>query len=250
MAEEILNNGTQDKLVRVSFIKGILEKLYNWLPFRKTSNGGIVQITLDGTTTNETTNEGEIALGKYNLSDYETVLSLGIGDNGQRKNAIKISNKGEIFIITDFNTNNVESLQQAIADKGVTFCDSYDEMLIYLNSGKFLGKFLYLKNDSTFEGTNYSAGLYLICIDASNHGAHSLFNVGSSITKMLESYYTKDEVNVLIDKVNAGDIDLTNYYTIAEINTKFEEIEDRIEVIEDWKEEPITSNELQDIISK
>ena len=55
MAETINNIEQNDKLVRVSFIKGILEKLYNWLPFRKNNDGSIVQVDKDGNTTNITT---------------------------------------------------------------------------------------------------------------------------------------------------------------------------------------------------
>lgn len=32
----------------------------------------------------------------------------------------------------------------------------------------------------------------------------------------LNNYYTKEEVNILVDKLTSGDIDLTNYYTKAE----------------------------------
>ena len=94
---EIINNiedQNQDKLVRVSFIKGILNKLYTWLPFRQNPDGSIVQTEADGTTTNEVNNPNEVALGKYNLSDFDTVFSLGIGEDGARKNAISIFSVG------------------------------------------------------------------------------------------------------------------------------------------------------------
>ena len=51
---EIINNieeQNQDKLVRVSFIKGILNRLKAWMPFHQNSDGSIVQTESDGTTT-------------------------------------------------------------------------------------------------------------------------------------------------------------------------------------------------------
>ena len=136
---EIINNiedQNQDKLVRVSFIKGILNKLYNWLPFRQNSDGSIVQTEADGTTTNEVNNPNEIALGKYNLSDFDTVFSIGIGDKTQRKNAISINRNGEIFIITDLAVSNVESLQKQLEASKVIFTNTYDEILLYLSTNK------------------------------------------------------------------------------------------------------------------
>lgn len=249
MAEEIINNvEEQDKLVRVSFIKGILNKLYNWLPFRQNSDGSIIQTEADGTTTNQVNNPNEVALGKYNLSDLETVLSIGIGkDDNNRKNALKINQNGEIYIITDLNTNNVESLQAKLEESKVIFCNTYDEMLFYLNTGNHKGTFLYLVEDSVFEEVSYTKGLYIISTN-SRGGGQILVNIGTSLDSKLENYYTKEEVGKIIDAVVAGDYDLTNYYTISEVNLKVKEINDRLVVIENWKEDPIDDDDLKEIL--
>jgi len=248
MAEEIINNiEEQDKLVRVSFIKGILNKLYNWLPFRQNSDGSIIQTEADGTTTNEVNNPNEVALGKYNLSDLETVFSIGIGEDGNRKNAIKINRNGEIYIITDLNTNNVESLQAKLEESKVIFCDTYDEMVLYLNTGKRAGTFLYLVEDSVFEEVSYTKGLYMICTN-SRGGDQILVNIGTSLDSKLENYYTKEEVRKLIDGIVAGDINLSDYYTIAEVDVKVKELNDRLVVVENWKETPIDDDVLKEIL--
>lgn len=248
MAEEIINNiEEQDKLVRVSFIKGILNKLYNWLPFRKNTDGSIVQTDIDGTTTNEVNNPNEVALGKYNLSDIDTVFSFGIGEDGNRKNALKINKNGEIFIITDLNTNNIESLQQRLNDSNVIFCNTYDEMNLYLNTGKRAGTFLYLVEESVFEEVSYTKGLYMICTN-SRGGDQILVNIGTSLDSKLENYYTKEEVRKLIDGIVAGDINLADYYTIAEVDVKVKELNDRLVVVENWKEAPIDDDILKEIL--
>ena len=201
MAETINNIEQNDKLVRVSFIKGILEKLYNWLPFRKNNDGSIVQVDKDGNTTNITTNAGEIALGKYNLSDIDTVLSLGIGEDGNRKNAIQINRNGEIFIITDFNTFDTDSLQEIISAKGVSFCSSYDEMMLYTNNKRYTGKLLYLTEDSIYNEVTYKTGLYIVSFSTKENSL-ILINIASSIESVLSNYYTKEQVDAMVGAVN------------------------------------------------
>ena len=68
-------------------------------------------------------------------------------------------------------------------------------------------------------------------------------------------YYTKEEVNTLIDAVNTGDIDLTNYYTILQVDEKVEalqehidNIDDRLTFVEDVIETPISTEDLEGII--
>ena len=102
----------------------------------------------------------------------------------------------------------------------------------------------------------YTAGLYVIGIQ-SNGGNIVPFKSGSDVKVDLSNYYTKEEVNILIDKVNAGDIDLTNYYTISELDTKINkinldisELTVRVDNIEDWIDEPISNNDLELIIGK
>ena len=83
----------KQKLATVGYVEAILHKLQDWMPFKR-KNGGILQDSKDanGEQTLQTTNTntGEIALGKYNKSDIETLLSIGIGSREERKNAIKL----------------------------------------------------------------------------------------------------------------------------------------------------------------
>ena len=246
---EIIN---KQKLATVGYVEAILHKLQDWMPFKR-KNGGILQDSKDenGKQTLQTTNTGEIALGKYNKSDIETLLSIGIGSREERKNAISFKNNGEIFIITDITTGKVSSLQNVLNQKGVTFCNTSKEFENFYNE-ESLGKLLYLlESDDT-----YTAGLYVIGIQ-SNGGNIVPFKSGSDIKVDLSNYYTKEEVNVLIDKINKGEIDLANYYTIAQVDAKVEKLSSdisdlgiRVDNIEDWIDEPISNNDLELIIGQ
>ena len=242
----------KQKLATVGYVEAILHKLQDWMPFKR-KNGGILQDSRDedNEQTLQTKNAGEIALGKYNKSDVEMLLSIGIGSREERKNAISIKKNGEIFIITDIATGKVSSLQNALNQKGVTFCNTSEDFEKFYNE-ESLGKLLYLlESDDT-----YTAGLYVIGIQ-SNGGNIVPFKSGSDIKVDLSNYYTKEEVNVLIDKINSGDIDLTNYYTIAQVDAKIDKINSdisglstRVDTIEDWIDTPISNDDLELIIGK
>lgn len=246
---EIIN---QQKVATVGYVETILHKLQDWMPFKR-KNGGILQDSRDenGEQTLQTTNTGEIALGKYNKSELDTLLSVGIGRREERKNAISFKNNGEIFIITDITTGKVSSLQNELNQKGVTFCNTSEEFENYYNE-ESLGKLLYLLESDDM----YTAGLYVIGIQ-SNGGNIVPFKSGSDVKVDLSNYYTKEEVNALIDKINSGDIDLTNYYTIAQVDAKIDklnldisELGVRVDNIEEWIDEPISNNDLELIIGK
>ena len=242
----------KQKVASVSYVEAILHKLQDWMPFKR-KNGGILQDSRDdnGEQTLQTTNSGEIALGKYNKSEIDTLLSVGIGSREERKNAISFKNNGEIFIITDITTGKVSSLQNALKQKGVTFCNTSEEFKNFYNE-ESLGKLLYLlESDDT-----YTAGLYVIGIQ-SNGGNIVPFKSGSDIKVDLLNYYTKEEVNILIDGITAGDIDLTNYYTIAQVDAKIDkinldisELTVKVDNIEDWIDTPISNDDLELIIGK
>lgn len=245
-------NKTHEKVASVSYVETILHKLFNWMPFKR-ANGGILQDSTDesGNQTLETTNIGEIALGKYNKSEIDTLLSIGIGSRDERKNAITFKNNGEIFIITDINTGKIDSLQNTLNKTGVTFCTTSAEFESFYNE-ESLGKLLYLLESDD----DYTAGLYVIGIQ-SNGGKIVAYNSGNDVKVDLSNYYTKEEINIIIDKINSGDIDLTNYYTIAEVDTKINkinldisELTIRVDNIEDWIDEPISNNDLELIIGK
>ena len=146
---------------------------------------------------------------------------------------------------------NVASLQNALNQKGVTFCNTSEEFEKFYNE-ESLGKLLYLlESDDT-----YTAGLYVIGIQ-SNGGNIVPFKSGSDIKVDLSNYFTKDEVRDLIDKINKGEIDLANYYTISEVDAKIDKINSdiseltvRVDNIEDWIDEPISNNDLELIIGQ
>ena len=242
----------KQKLATVGYVEAILHKLQDWMPFKR-KNGGILQDSKDenGEQTLQTTNTGEIALGKYNKSDIETLLSIGIGSREERKNAISFKKNGEIFIITDITTGKVSSLQNVLNQKGVTFCTTSAEFENFYNE-ESLGKLLYLlESDDT-----YTAGLYVIGIQ-SNGGNIVPFKSGSDIKVDLSNYYNKEEVNILIDKINKGEIDLANYYTIAQVDAKIDkinldisELTVKVDNIEDWIDTPISNDDLELIIGK
>ena len=55
---------------------------------------------------------------------------------------------------------------------------------------------------------------------------------------------------MIIDKVNAGDIDLLNYYNKTEIDLMIDNLSERLTIVETWKEKPITDEDLENIINK
>ena len=74
--EEITN---KQKLATVGYVEAILHKLQDWMPFKR-KNGGILQDSRDdnGEQTLQTTNTGEIALGKYNKSEIDYFIGTDI----------------------------------------------------------------------------------------------------------------------------------------------------------------------------
>lgn len=239
---EIIN---QQKVATVGYVETILHKLQDWMPFKR-KNGGILQDSRDenGEQTLQTTNTGEIALGSYNISDAETLLSVGIGQREERKNAISVKQNGEIFIITDIENYKVESLQHILDTKGVTII-SYESELDEYKTSENLGRMFYVNSEN--------GGLYVISYKTPS--GYDAFKIGDSLETDLSNYYTKDEVNKLIDSITAGDIDLTNYYTIFEVDEKIEklqeqidDIDDRLTYVEDVIETPISTEDLETII--
>lgn len=236
-----------NKIVTPSYINTILRKLYDWMPLKR-KKGGIVQNVVDenGNLVLNTTNENELALGQYNVTDSNTILSIGIGDKFERKNAIKITKDGEIFIITNINGGSAESLQHVLDKKGVDIYDNYSDMLKYMNSD-YIGKCLYLKQDSTYNNVVYPEGLYIVSIDATDNII--LSKIGDSLNNDLSNYYTKEEVNDIISNIVLGDTS-DIYYTKDDIDDMLGSISERLESVEDFIDEPILINDLELIIKK
>lgn len=224
----------QDKIVTTSYINTILTKLYEWMPFKR-RNGGVIQ-----NDTNITTNENEIALGSYNMSDSNTILSIGIGNNIDKKNAIKICKNGEIFIVTNPLNGKVESLQEVLDKNGVSICDDYEEMISYINES-YIGKCFYLKSESVYNDNSYEEGLYIISF--SSDGIKPI-KIGDSIKKELSNYYTKSEVNEILKNIIAGDF-ADIYYSKDDIDSMLSNINDRLDGVEEFIEEPIAIKDLE-----
>ena len=241
----------KQKLATVGYVEAILHKLQDWMPFKR-KNGGIYQDSRDenGEQTLQTTNTGEIALGKYNKSELDTLLSIGIGSREERKNAISFKNNGEIFIITDIKNYKVESLQHILDTKGVTIISDESELDEY-KTLENVGRMFYINSEN--------GGLYVISYKTPS--GYDAFKIGNSIETDLSNYYTKDEVytkeevNKLIDDIHAGHIDLTNYYTISQVDEKIENLQGQIDTmdgrltfVEGVIETPISTEDLETII--
>ena len=248
-----MSETNKQKLATVGYVEAILHKLQDWMPFKR-KNGGILQDSKDanGEQTLQTTNTntGEIALGKYNKSDIETLLSIGIGSREERKNAISIKKNGEIFIITNIQNYKVESLQSILDKKGVTILNDESELDNYKTSEN-LGRMFYINNEF--------GALYVISYKTPS--GYDAFKIGDSIETDLSNYYTKEEVytkeqvRALIDEIKAGGIDLANYYTILEVDEKVEALQEQIDnidgrlnFVEDVIETPISTEDLESII--
>ena len=235
----------KQKLATVGYVEAILHKLQDWMPFKR-KNGGILQDSRDENNeqTLQTTNTGEIALGKYNTSDAETLLSIGIGSREERKNAISFKKNGEIFIITDIQNYKVESLQHILDTKGVTILNNESELDEY-KTFENLGRMFYVNNEF--------GALYVISYKTPS--GYDAFKIGDSIETDLSNYYTKEEVDKLIADIKTGVIALDNYYTILEVDEKVEALQEQIDnidgrltVVEDIIETPISTEDLETII--
>ena len=81
-------------------LNNFIQKLKIWLPFKW--NKSTVN-TLDLTENND----GEVAFGKYNISTDDSILTVGIGDEDDRRNALEIQKDGDIFILVDSDNDGV-----------------------------------------------------------------------------------------------------------------------------------------------
>ena len=235
----------KQKLASVSYVEAILHKLQDWMPFKR-KNGGILQDSRDdnGDQTLQTSNEGEIALGTYNKTDIDTILSIGIGSREERKNAISFKKNGEIFIVTDIVNYKTESLQSILDKKGVTILSDESDLEEFKTSDN-LGRMFYINSEN--------GGLYVIGYKLPS--GYDAFKIASSVETDLSNYYTNEEVRELINRIQAGDIDLANYYTISQVDERVENLQgqidnmdNRLTFVEGVIEDPISTEDLEDII--
>lgn len=216
----------KQKLINVSYIDAILERLYKWMPFKR-KNGGIIQDSVDenGNLTNVISNPNEVALGTYNQSNTDTVLSVGIGTSDEdRRNALEIRKDGMIYIVTDLKTNSIDSLQNALAKKGTAICKTYDEISYYITKEN-LGQLLYIDGLIENENTTYVAGLYVV--SNSSSGIPILTKLGTTSSSSEDLSQRVDDMEIRIGNL--------------------EDFESRIKDLEDWVDEPISLEELENI---
>ena len=214
------------KIITTTYIDALLERLYKWMPFKR-KNGGIVQDSLDseGNNTNQVSNPGEIALGNYNKTNTDTVLSVGVGNSdNDRRNALEIRKNGMIYIITDLKTNSIESLQNILEKKGTTVCTIFDEVSYYISKDN-IGKLIYVDNNITYDGGEYTPGLYVI--GNNTMGIPVLTKLGTTSSSSIDLSQRVDDIEIRI--------------------TNLENFEERIQSIENWIDDPIAIEELENI---
>ena len=154
------------------------------------------------------------------------------------------------FIITDIKNYKVESLQHILDTKGVTILSDESELDEY-KTFENLGRMFYINNEF--------GALYVISYKTPS--GYDAFKIGDSIETDLSNYYTKEEVftkeevRELIDGIKAGNIDLANYYTISQVDEKVENLQgqidnmdNRLTFVEGVIEDPISTEDLEDII--
>lgn len=219
-------NVDNQKIITTAYIDALLDRLYKWMPFKR-KNGGIVQDSLDseGNNTNQVSNPGEIALGNYNKTNTDTVLSVGVGNSdADRRNALEIRKDGMIYIITDLKTNSIESLQNTLAKKGTAVCNTYDEISYYISKDN-IGKLIYVDNNIIYDGGEYTSGLYVIGNSAT--GVPVLTKLGTTSSSSVDLSQRVDDIEIRIGNL--------------------EDFEERIQNIEDWIDKPIAIEELENI---
>lgn len=220
------------KIIDIRYINKILEKLYEWMPLKR-NNGAILQDSKDetGTITTQATNINEVALGYFNKSNKDTILSVGVGVSDDiRKNAIEIKKDGTIYIITDINTNSVESLQNIINNSKTTLVDNYSDLIQYLSLDN-LGRLFLLTKDSIYEGTTYISGLYMV----------SMVNDKPGLIRFGETSSTSKDYGEIISEleIRIGELE--------KIEERVINLEERVDVLEEWKESPLSISDLETI---
>ena len=207
----------QDRLVRESFVTRILENLRDWLPFRKN------------------TEKVDFVIGE----ETKTVFS--------------ITANGEIFYIAEPESTTLESLQNRLNKVGLQIIETELEFNNLCND-KNLGKLVFLNTT----GELYCSGLYSIVLDANKNKIKPKL-LSQDIKNELTNFYTKEEVNsylnnyvskaeletfvteenvqeivvkkleeiIKTDENGNISINLDNYITIEEFNS-------RIDIIENW----------------
>lgn len=208
----------QDRLVRESFVTTILERLRDWLPFRKESS-------------------------KINFVAGE-----------ESKTVFSITSNGEIFYIAEPNSTTLESLQNRLNKVGLQIIETESEFETLCNNTN-IGKLIYLNNSGkSYAAGLYSIILdannhgkiepKLLSQDIKNE-LSNYYNK-KEIDEYFDKYISKSEIGTIVTEENVQDIvvkelkeiiktdedgnisvNLDGYVTIGEYN-------ERIGIIENW----------------
>ena len=157
-------------------LQSFLDKLKEWLPFRKTISG-----------------ETEI---------------ISFPSKELYKNTFEIHSDGKIYILGT--NNHPEHLQASLDKKGTTIVQSIDDIYLFLTEEN-IGRLIYLINGNE----EYPSGLYIIGIDANNGGVPILIRIGTTVGEkeletrvvILEQWkqngmMNENDINDIIDQEN------------------------------------------------
>lgn len=128
----------------------LLLKFRKWVVGKTTKSGGEIFNDYNNNQANGTfstasgshtitTNEAETAIGKYNISNPDTIFSIGCGTkDDNRMNAIEVLKNGNIYIIgmggyDGTNPAKSKPLQQILTEKEEPNCKVDGNMLIIYN---------------------------------------------------------------------------------------------------------------------
>ena len=121
-------------------------------------------------------------------------------------------------IVFQFFTNNKDNA----IEKDIVDVDKFNYITLHWNELMLMeeGNLKYTYSIYLLDGTVYDSTIntdYYICSNITNSVENNKV--------ILSNYYTKEEVNDLLDNVSVGDVNLTNYYTKSEVNKIVDEIE-------------------------
>ena len=104
--QETINKYVRDKLNNISDKTPFIQNQNNGIQGQGGTAGGSNSFAIGNGTI--TSNLNEVALGKYNKSEDDTIFSVGIGtDNQNRKNAFEIRENGDIYFGDNINLVNL-----------------------------------------------------------------------------------------------------------------------------------------------
>lgn len=227
----------QDRLVRESFVTTILERLRDWLPFRKQNEN----------------------------------INFVVGT--EEKEVLSIKSNGEIFYVNNLNTGYLESLQDRLSKIGLTIGNAEQELLDFSVSEN-VSKYFYLENSGE---TYCAGLYYIIInaskggiIEPKLLGQDIKLELTNYYTKeevenYLKEYVTHEEISNVVTEENVetivvkkikeiistdenGDINinLSGFVTIEEFNNRIGALE-AWAGIADGESGAITVDDLEEI---